>query len=387
MSNQTGTHAFLSSAFGNKPEELEEVVNVEDTVEEEVITDTETVEDEVVEQEETTEDTEQESVEEVDNFYAFSEDTEPVQQEQVQHTEPSQEEPEVFDVKEYLKTNSDKVKDYLQFISMDMDNMSNEELITLKLKREHPNWSAQDIKDELEEQYGIGLKLKTIPEDAFDDERARIEKENESIQRQINRGDRLLKSEISKVKQEFAETQASLELPTIELGKKANKEEVIQEYVASAQKQQEEFYETTWIPQIKEGVAKLSGIKEKLEFDLKDGEKGQSDLTYRLTEKQKSELVDYLSSYQAHSRDQKYIKGDGSLDMDRFLADKTRELFAIDIAKQHAKQAIIQFKEAFAKDLVNYQDEPRKNKAVPQGTAQKDFARSHFEASANSRQR
>ena len=335
--------------------------------------------------------------EESDNeeFYSFYEEEEDAPVEGSK--QPSQEEQAdivkaktKLDVKNYIQEHKDKLKTFLEYSSLDLEKLSNEEALTLKLRRDNPSWSEQDIKEELKDRYGIGLKLKEIPEDAFDEEVERINNYNDKIKAQIAKGERQMKSDVLQAKKELDNLRSELDLPEWEVEVEAqsqfSSEQVIQDYLTQAEAKQKEFIENEWIPSVNTEVDRVSGIKERVEVELTDGEKGFSEVTYRLTKEQKEELKSYLSSYVAQPSDQKYVKEDGSVDMQRFIADKIKVVFNEDITRMKIKEAVAKFKESFTKnELINYQDEPRRHRANPSGSEKKTFAQSIWEEAASRR--
>lgn len=388
----TGTNAFLQQFEESvQNEQIQEQVRPEvepETIQNEEIEDS-------VEDVETTDTT---LVEEEEEYFAplYEEEELEDSNQQTQQLEEEiipQTERLTYSASEYLQQNRDKVREYLEVSSLDINNISEVELIKLKMKREKPYFTQEDIEDELYEQYGIGLKLKTIPEDAFDEERERLQRENEEIAKRIRRGERALKDEAIKAKNYFSQLQESIELPEIAFDvdrtKFSDPELVINSFIEQETEKANKFKEEVWIPQITDNILKFTGFKAKVEVDSTNGEKVFSEFNYKLTDKQKQILQEELSEYVASPRDQKYVnKETGEVDMPRFIQDKAKQLFADDIIKQSTKEAIAKFKESFVKnDLTNYQDEPRKHKATAQGTGTQTFAQKYWQEVASKRRR
>lgn len=284
-------------------------------------------------------------------------------------------------LKDYVEQYQGNLNNYFKYKNLDVDNMSSEELVKFKLKQEHPSWSDEDIKDELRDTYGLGLKEKQIPEDALDEEIEKINDYNERIKERIRRGERLMKADVEKSKKLLKEEQSKLELPEVELDVEldASPEKVIEQYNQQLIEQNTKFLEEIWKPSITEAVSKVGGFKQPLEIDVQNGDKVVSELNYKLTSEQKSTLTDYLSSYQSHPSDEQYIvnKETGEIDFQRFVSDKAMSLFAKDIIKASVKEAVAKVKEKLVKEeMINFQEEPRR---VSKSGGNKDFAVQTFE--------
>ena len=284
-------------------------------------------------------------------------------------------------LKDYVEQYQDNLNNYFKYKNLDVDNMSSEELVKFKLKQEHPSWSDEDIKDELRDTYGLGLKEKQIPEDALDEEIEKINDHNERIKERIRRGERLMKADVEKSKKLLKEEQSKLELPEVELDVEldASPEKVIEQYNQQLIEQNTKFLEEIWKPNITEAVSKVGGFKQPLEIDVQNGDKVVSELNYKLTTEQKSTLTDYLSSYQSHPSDEQYVvnKETGEIDFQRFVSDKAMSLFAKDIIKASVKEAVAKVKEKLVKEeMINFQEEPRR---VAKTGSNKDFAVQTFE--------
>lgn len=324
-----------------------------------------------------------EPVEDEGSFETFYMEDEPeVQLEVGQPAETKVKDKVKYNLKDYIEANGDVVSRYFKFKDLNPDTMSHEELLRFKLQKENPSWDAQDIQDTLKDTYGIGERELEVPEDAFDEERKEIERENREIRERIRRGERLMKSDVYNAKQLLKEEQEKLVLPEVELDVEltADPSSIIEQYNQQIQEQSTKFREEVWNPAIKETVGKIGGFKHKFDFEVEQGSKVASELTFKLTPEQKVKLENYLANYAPHPEDDKYVVNQetGEIDYQRFVTDKAKSLFAEDIIKSHSKQLFAQFKQKFVKEnIVNYSDEPRR---VSKGDdAPKDFAISQFE--------
>lgn len=290
-----------------------------------------------------------------------------------------------YNLKDYIEANDEAVSRYFKFKNLNPDTMSNEELLRFKLQQENPSWDAQDIQDTLKDTYGIGERELEVPEDALDDERREIERENREIRERIRRGERLMKSDVFNAKQLLKKEQENLVLPEVELDVEltADPSHIIEQYNQQIQEQSTKFREEVWNPAIKETVGKLGGFKQKFDFEVEQGSKVASELTFKLTPEQKVKLENYLTNYTAHPEDDKYVLNQetGEIDYQRFVNDKAEGLFAKEIIKSYSKELFAQFKQKFVKEnIVNYSDEPRR--VSKSDDAPKDFAIQQFEKRA-----
>lgn len=328
-----------------------------------------------------------------ESYFSFYEESEP--DAQVTPTTPTEVEPvKVKDkvkvsLKDYVEEYKDNLNHYFKYKNLDVDTMSQDELVKFKLKQENPSWSDEDIKDELRDTYGIGLKEKSIPEDALDEEIEKINEYNDRVKERIRRGERLLKADVERAKSILKDEQSKLELPEVELDVEldANPERVIEQYNQQLIEQNTKFLDEVWKPQINEAVSKVGGFKQPLEIDVQNGDKVVSELNYKLTAEQKTTLTEYLHNYQSHPSDDQYVtnKETGEVDFQRFVSDKAMQLFAKDIIKASVKEATAKLKEKLVKDeLVNFQDEPRRVSRA--GNEGKDVATQVFERFAQLRQ-
>lgn len=372
---QSFTPQEVESSVETQLEELGEVPTNHEHQTDEIVEEQEVEKEEVVNAEEGV-------TEEETEYFSFYEDGGEEQPSSETVVEPVKVKDKVkVSLKDYVEQHQENLNNYFKYKNLDVDNMSSEELVKFKLKQEHPSWSDEDIKDELRDTYGLGLKEKQIPEDALDEEIEKINDYNERIKERIRRGERLMKADVEKSKKLLKEEQSKLELPEVELDVEldASPEKVIEQYNQQLIEQNTKFIEEVWKPNITEAVSKVGGFKQPLEIDVQNGDKVVSELNYKLTTEQKSTLTDYLSSYQSHPSDEQYVvnKETGEIDFQRFVSDKAMSLFAKDIIKASVKEAVAKVKEKLVKEeMINFQEEPRR---VAKTGSNKDFAVQTFE--------
>ena len=384
MSEVNDKSAFLAKAghpLGLSEEHEMEAI-ADDTIEQSPIQDEQSSVDDVAHEEEapSQEEVKEEDSEEQEVFSAFYEEETPEVEEQIQEAKISDK--VKYNLKDVIEQHSNEVLEYFKYKNLDVDSMSNEDLIRYKLQQENPTWDESDIEEELKSKYGIGLKEREIDEDGFDEDIERDKEYNQRIREKIKQGQRLLKKDVLLAKQLLKEKKENIKLPEVELDVEltADRSKIIEQYNKEIQEQTSKYREEVWSPQISEAVQKLGGFRQKFELEVESGDKVVSDVTYKLTPNQKAQLQEYLVNYVPHPEDNKYVTNEetGEVDFTRFVNDKAKQLFVDDIIKSSIKEAVAQFKATFIKEkVVNYADEPRR--VSKSDDEPKDFAIAQFE--------
>ena len=384
MSEVNDKSAFLAKAghpLGLSEEHEMEAI-ADDTIEQSPIQDEQSSVDDVAHEEEapSQEEVKEEDSEEQEVFSAFYEEETPEVEEQIQEAKISDK--VKYNLKDVIEQHSNEVLEYFKYKNLDVDSMSNEDLIRYKLQQENPTWDESDIEEELKSKYGIGLKEREIDEDGFDEDIERDKEYNQRIREKIKQGQRLLKTDVLLAKQLLKEKKENIKLPEVELDVEltADRSKIIEQYNKEIQEQTSKYREEVWSPQISEAVQKLGGFRQKFELEVESGDKVVSDVTYKLTPNQKAQLQEYLVNYVPHPEDNKYVTNEetGEVDFTRFVNDKAKQLFVDDIIKSSIKEAVAQFKATFIKEkVVNYADEPRR--VSKSDDEPKDFAIAQFE--------
>lgn len=384
MSEVNDKSAFLAKAghpLGLSEEQEVEAI-VEDTPEQSPIQNEQASVEDVAHQKEapSQEEVKKEEAEEQEVFSAFYEEDVPEVEEQIQETKVSDK--VKYNLKDYVEQHSNEVSEYFKYKNLDVDSMSNEDLIRYKLQSENPAWDASDVEEELKSKYGIGLQERVIDEDGLEEDIERDKEYNQRIREKIKQGERLLKTEVHLAKQLLKEKKENIKLPEVELDVEltADRSKIIEQYNQEIQEQTSKYREEVWSPQVSEAVQKLGGFRQKFELEVESGDKVVSDVTYKLTPNQKAQLQEYLANYVPHPEDSKYVTNEetGEVDFTRLVNDKAKQLFADDIIKSSIKEAVAQFKSTFIKEkVVNYSDEPRR--VSKSDDEPKDFAIAQFE--------
>src|SRR5690606_33413623 len=198
MSEVNDKSAFLAKAghpLGLSEEQGVEAI-VEDTPEQPPLQNEQPSVEDVVHQEEapSQEEVKKEEAEEQEVFSAFYEEDVPEVEEQIQETKVSDK--VKYNLKDYIEQHSNEVSEYFKYKNLDVDSMSNEDLIRYKLQYENPAWDASDVEEELKSKYGIGLQERVIDEDGLEEDIQRDKEYNQIGREHVKQGERLLKTEV-----------------------------------------------------------------------------------------------------------------------------------------------------------------------------------------------
>lgn len=390
--SETGTSKFWNSL---KPETVEKQAEGQekDKEDEESVETPEVVDNQPTEEaEDTKQETSDETEQEDGVYYSFETIHEEPETVEVEEEEAKVPEKVSYDVKDYINTNKEKLREYLKLSDLDVDSLERTELLSLYIKRENPYLSDEDVKEELKDRYGIGLKLKEIPEDALDSEIEKIEAYNEKVNEKIKKGERLLKGDIQKAKQSLNSAKESLEVPELSFEfdtSQKDPKKIVEKYLEDQSKEQEKYKTEVWLPTITEAVNKVGGFIQKFEIDITEGDKVVSDFTYKLSEKQKQTLLKHLENYQGNPEDDsKYVidAEKGQYDLQRFVGDQAKKLFAEDVTAKTLKEGFAKMKEHFVKNyMVNYNPNGNTRSTAGTQSRSKDRATGFFQASASAR--
>lgn len=272
-----------------------------------------------------------------------------------------------YNLSDYVNQYESDLSKYFKLKNLDVDSMKDEDLVRYKLRKEHPNWTSEDIEDELSHTYGVGLKLKEINyEDLTDDEISKLESYNENIERNIKRGNRLLKSESAGIKDDLIKEKESLQLPEVELDVTlgTNPKDIVERFVQEEQEKNNKYIEEVWKPSINEAVSKVGGFRQSVKIQVSSDVEVDQELTYKLTEKEKQRLTEYMVSYVGHPEDEKFInKETEEVDYKGLVSQKAKELFVDSIIQAGIREGIARFKEEYIKNhQINYSDDPVKKR-------------------------
>lgn len=257
-----------------------------------------------------------------------------------------------LDLSEYVEQNKDIIARYVTEKDKDYKALDDVEAIKLKIKQDNPTWNDNDIKDELEDKYSVGLEKKVIDKDEMTPEEI---KEAENYNKIIDKGVRLLKADAKLAKDFLNENKGDFTLPEFEI-EGENPEEIIKSYTETLQKQTLEYIENTWKPTLVGELNKVESLK--ISYNIEDnGGVEPIELDYKLSEKEKTDLVNDLLYRQTKESDSKYVKPNGDIDYQSFFNDEGKRLFQEKITIALLKQARAEARKSIVKsELLNHDD-------------------------------
>lgn len=303
--------------------------------------------------------------------------------------EPKAEEPKEpvlkeIDYKGFLEQNRETLKTYLNESDKDYKALGQEEVLRLKIKTDNPDFDDNDIKDELADKYGIGLQKKEITDDMDDDEIAQIKKENTEIDKLISKGKREMKKDAVSAVNFFEERKSTLELP------KWMQEEATQvieeqtgkfspeEYESEVQRITQENKEKIWVPSLDKVFENFDTLKQSVKY-TDNGSEVAFDVEYKLSKEEKETIRQELVDYVSQPSDTKYIDANGNPDLQRFVEDKSKQLYFDKLISSAVKEASAHSRKDFVKNnLVNFDDGDRQKAGGDNGTTtDADFFKAH----------
>lgn len=281
-------------------------------------------------------------------------------------TEPMVTKKEV-DYKSFLESNEQTILKYLQEKNTDYSKLDKAEVVRRKIQLENPEFSEEDIQGELEEKYGVGLsKIQIDPNEMTDEEIADAKKYNKELDKLA----RALKKDSSEAVNYFEQLKGTIELPKFEMEEQVEPVNTFspEDYIKAQEEQIAKDKQERWIPELKKGFEAVSSIKEKVSY-IDNGVEVDLEVDYKLSDNEKAEILGYLSDYIGHPTDSKYLNQDGTIDVNRFLLDKSEEYNRKKIYKTIAKEAAANARKEFVKNnLVNYSEEARTSVPAPDGS-------------------
>lgn len=274
-----------------------------------------------------------------------------------------------IDYNQFLQDNDDVFSQYYKEKNTDYTKMSVDKLAEIKIKRDNPTLSEEDVKAELEDKYGIGLqKLSENAEDYLEEEDYKFAKDHN---KRLAKLQRELKKDAPLIANEFEEAKKSITLPEFELDFEASTEKLTDEqYIKKIQEEGEAYKSNVWIPELKKGLEAFESIKQQIEYE-DNGSKVVLDVDYKLSDKDKAELIDELQDYVVTAKDQERYQ-----DLDGFLKDKAPAKYMQKLMTTVAKEAAAKARANFVKnDLMNFDDSPRNSGSAD---TEIDFAKAVF---------
>lgn len=259
-----------------------------------------------------------------------------------------------FDKGAWLEEHKDQLYNYLSEVNRDYDTMSPEQLVKLKLKKDNPTWTDQEVEQELNELYHVGSELITIDRAEMLDEEIR---EAERHNKEVSRAHRLLKTDAKSAQDYFNSQKSNLEVPDFNLPTgEVDIDSILAQEEAQYAKQVEEA-QNTWRGLIDKGVKGVSSVTKKITFE-DNKSPVEISVDYKLSDKQKADLQARLYDYVAQPGDDKrYVQEDGSIDIEGFVKAQAEKEFFDNILKTALVEYGAMVRKAILKDRVNYTDE------------------------------
>ena len=233
------------------------------------------------------------------------------------------------------------VKEFIDKKLFDANKLKATDAVSLYYKEKYPDFTDEDIQEELYEKYGVG-KLKLSQEDKD----LMSEDEIKAYEKELKNGAREFKKIEIEAKRYLNDNKSvDFELPDVELGTKIPEDYI--KYEDAQQKFVNEYQETQQQTQ-KQWEGHVSDLPKVLaqpfEFNINLGDKeGDFKFSYDLSDKQKGELTKILSDYgNTTNYDQKFVSKEGDsvrVDVASLAKAKASELFFNEILKSAVKEA------------------------------------------------
>lgn len=272
------------------------------------------------------------------------------------------------DYNQWLTENETTIKAYLNEKDKDYSKVPAEQLAEMKIRKDNPHFSDEDVRAELGEKYGVGLEKLSENIDDYQDleesEAKQAVKDAKAHNANLAKLQRGLKKDSPLFVKEFEDAKQSINLPEFEIEApkvESAKPLTLEEQYEEIQKQAEAYKNEQWIPELKKSIDVFESIKQQVEYE-DNGNKVVLDVDYKLSDTDKQELLEEYSDYIVTAKDQEKYQ-----DLDGFLKDKAPAKVLGKLLKTVAKESAAKARETFVKnDLLNY-DDGLKRQAQPQG--------------------
>lgn len=315
-------------------EQKEEVTETQEAVatEEQSVEDTQSSE-EVQDQQQETVETETQT------------ETQPETQVEAQEEQVQQQLEEIAVGLDLTEEDEQALFEYLTIKNTDYSEVSDLDIITGYLEAEHQNWDGEDIQFELEQKYGSALFQDKVDLNEIDQELYPEEyKEAVKLNKEIDRAQKLLKRDAMEKRVELEEIKANIQLPIS--GKIKPESNVKQEVEKTSEPEgltQEEIerYQKEWIAAVEKEVPTLD------EFNFKLGDE---DVSYKVTEDEKKQMVETMKNFNAESYlvQRGWINQDGSPNIKKI----TEDVYILENNEKMFKSGWTQAKEKAKMDLI-----------------------------------
>lgn len=240
----------------------------------------------------------------------------------------------------------DKLYELLTLKKTDFNEVSDMDILSGYLYDEHPNWDEEDVVFELEQKYGSALFENKIDLEEIDRELdPEGYKEAVKFNKEIDRAQKLLRRDALEKRTELEAMQANIQLPTAK-AKKAVDDNVESQFEANDSAEQltaEEIerLQKQWIDAVEKDVPSVDEFK----FQL-----GDEEVSYKVTDEEKQQLVDKMKSFNAESYlvERGWVNQDGTPNVKKI----TEDVYVLENAEKMFKSGWTQAKERAKMDII-----------------------------------
>lgn len=234
--------------------------------------------------------------------------------------------------------------EYLTIKNTDYSKISDLDIMAGFIEGENGAWDEEDVQFELEERYGSALFQEKIDLNEIDQELDPEEyKAAVKLNKEIDRAQKLLKRDATQKRLELEEIKSNIKLP---ISGKQPEDNVKQEAVKAEEPQgptQEEIerYQQEWIAAVEKEVPTLD------EFNFKLGDE---DVSYKVTEDEKKQMVETMKAFNAESYlvQRGWVNQDGSPNIKKI----TEDVYILENNEKMFKSGWTQAKEKAKMDLI-----------------------------------
>jgi len=247
---------------------------------------------------------------------------------------------------------------YEQKVLSNLDDMSEADLIKLKMAYEYPDLTPEEIEDEFNSKFSVDEDFdeSLLTEDEIASKRKQIEKQRKSIGRELKKEVREAKDYLSEMKQEISFPDI---LSQVANTQQYNPEDVVNQYLAYEEEEQFKAHDSArkeYLNSISEGLKSFDGFN----VSYKD-EDVSFDGKYSLTPEDKAALTSSLNDFDLDDfYGNRYYK-DGKYDAKQLAEDVYFLQNRDKIINAMVTQAVSRAKMDILKSMknVDYNDSPR----------------------------
>lgn len=247
---------------------------------------------------------------------------------------------------------------YEQKVLSSLDDMSEYDVVKLKMAYEYPDLTPEEIEDEFNSKYSIeeDFDESMMTDDEINSKKRQIEKQRKSLAREIKKDVREAKDYLSSMKQEISFPDI---LSQVAAPQQYNTEEVVSQYLANQEEEQSKVYSAAreeYLNSINDGLKSFDGFS----VNYKD-EDVSFDGKYSLTPEDKATLTNSLKDFDLDEfYGNRYYK-DGRYDAKQLAEDVYFLQNRDKIVNSMVTQAVSRAKLDILKSMKNidYSDSPR----------------------------